>query len=95
MYEYLGECCDDISPCVGSLHNYFYYHLTEEKLAESTAANAALSAQLENIAPQLASLESGLTESRHKLKEEQKLRRAAEQAQDEADQRCIGMDPLG
>ena len=32
-------------------------------------------------------MEGGLTESRQKLKDEQKLRRAAEQAQDEADQR--------
>jgi hypothetical protein len=57
--------------------------LTEEKLADSSAANAALSAQLENIAPQLAALEKALSESRSKLKEEQKLRRQAEQAQDE------------
>jgi kinesin family protein C2/C3 len=56
---------------------------TEEKLADSSAANAALSAQLENIAPQLAALEKALSESRSKLKEEQKLRRQAEQAQDE------------
>ena len=56
---------------------------TEEKLADSSAANAALSSQLENIAPQLASLEKALSESRTKLKEEQKLRRQAEQAQDE------------
>lgn len=56
-------------------------------MAESTAANAALSAQLENISPQLASLESALTDSRTKLRDEQKLRRAAENAQDEADQR--------
>jgi chromosome segregation ATPase len=42
-----------------------------------------LSSQLENIAPQLASLEKALSESRTKLKEEQKLRRHAEQAQDE------------
>jgi kinesin family protein C2/C3 len=62
-------------------------NFAEEKLAESTAANAALSAQLENISPQLASLEQALTESRTKLREEQKLRRAAENAQDEADQR--------
>jgi len=55
----------------------------EEKLADSSAANAALSAQLENIAPQLAALEKALSESRSKLKEEQKQRRQAEQAQDE------------
>lgn len=55
----------------------------QEKLADSSAANAALSSQLENIAPQLASLEKALSESRTKLKEEQKMRRQAEQAQDE------------
>jgi len=55
----------------------------QEKLADSSAANAALSAQLENIAPQLAALEKALSESRNKLKEEQKLRRQAEQTQDE------------
>lgn len=64
----------------------------QEKLAESQSANAALSAQLENISPQLTSLESALTSSRQKLKEEQKLRRAAEQAQDEADQRLREME---
>jgi kinesin family member C2/C3 len=69
-----------------------YTHFTEEKLAESTAANGALSAQLENISPQLNSLENSLNEARHKLKEEQKLRRAAEQAQDEADQRLREME---
>eukprot|EP00980_Cylindrotheca_fusiformis_P004607 scaffold982_cov139-Cylindrotheca_fusiformis.AAC.20 len=57
----------------------------QEKLADSSAANAALSAQLENIAPQLAALEKALSESRSKLKEEQKLRRQAEQAQDEVE----------
>lgn len=60
---------------------------SEVKLSESNAANAALSAQLENISPQLASLETALSSSRQKLKDEQKQRRAAEQAQDEADNR--------
>eukprot|EP00531_Pseudo-nitzschia_arenysensis_P016945 CAMPEP_0116135380 /NCGR_PEP_ID=MMETSP0329-20121206/11158_1 /TAXON_ID=697910 /ORGANISM="Pseudo-nitzschia arenysensis, Strain B593" /LENGTH=1340 /DNA_ID=CAMNT_0003630173 /DNA_START=206 /DNA_END=4228 /DNA_ORIENTATION=- len=55
----------------------------QEKLADSSAANAALSGQLENIAPQLASLEKALSDSRAKLKVEQKLRRNAEQDQDE------------
>jgi len=59
----------------------------QEKLADSSAANAALSAQLENIAPQLAALEKALSESRNKLKEEQKLRRQAEQSQDELEAR--------
>ena len=56
-------------------------------MAESTAANAALSSQLENISPQLSSLEVALSNSRQKLKEEQSLRRLAEQAQDDADQK--------
>ena len=56
-------------------------------MAESTAANAALSSQLENISPQLSSLEVALSNARHKLKEEQSLRRQAEQAQDDADQK--------
>lgn len=55
----------------------------QEKLADSSAANAALSGQLENIAPQLASLEKALSDSRAKLKVEQKLRRQAEQDSDE------------
>mmetsp|Transcript_12148 Transcript_12148/g.13739 ORF Transcript_12148/g.13739 Transcript_12148/m.13739 type:complete len:1345 (+) Transcript_12148:254-4288(+) len=55
----------------------------QEKLADSSAANAALSAQLENIAPQLAALEKALSDSRSKLKVEQKLRRQAEQDQDD------------
>ncbi len=42
-----------------------------------------MSGQLENIAPQLASLEKALSDSRAKLKVEQKLRRNAEQDQDE------------
>jgi kinesin family protein C2/C3 len=76
---------------VYSILTHIYYFLslfsTENKLADSTAANRALSAQLENIAPQLSSLEASLTESRRKLKDEQQQRRTAEQAQDEADQR--------
>lgn len=56
---------------------------TEEKLSDSSAANSALSGQLENIAPQLASLEKALSDSRSKLKVEQKLRRQAEQDQDD------------
>lgn len=59
----------------------------QEKLSESTQANAVLSAQLENISPQLTSLETALSNSRQKLKEEQKLRRAAEQSSDENDQK--------
>lgn len=55
----------------------------QEKLADSSAANAALSDQLENIAPQLSALEKALSESRSKLKVEQKLRRQAEQDQDD------------
>lgn len=64
----------------------------EEKLAESTSANAVLSQQLENMGPQISSLEVSLTEARQKLKEEQKLRRAAEQVQDDTDQRLREME---
>ena len=59
----------------------------EEKLAESSAANAALSMQLENIAPQLTSLENSLTDSRRQWKEEQRMRRHAEQSQEMAEAR--------
>lgn len=59
----------------------------QEKLAQSAAANAALSSQLETIAPQLNSLEQALTDSRSKLQLEERLRRQAEQAQDEAEAR--------
>lgn len=69
-----------------------FHYFTEEKLAESTAANAALSSQLENISPQLTQLETALTESRHKLKKEQQVRRTAEQAQDEAEVRLREME---
>lgn len=64
----------------------------EEKLAESSAANAALSMQLENIAPQLTSLENSLTDSRRQWKEEQRLRRQAEQAQEIAEGRLRELD---
>jgi len=74
------------------LSHYYSISFTEEKLAESAAANAALSGQLENISPQLSSLETALSTSRQKLRDEQKLRRAAEQAQDEADQRVREME---
>jgi len=66
-----------------SLLLLYHFYFIEEKLADSSAANAALSAQLENIAPQLAALEKALSESRSKLKDEQKLRRQAEYSQDE------------
>jgi chromosome segregation ATPase len=60
----------------------------EEKLAESSSANSTLSAQLENIGPQLTSLEKAHADVRAKLQMEQKLRRQAEMAQDEAEDRC-------
>ena len=43
--------------------------------------------QLENIAPQLSSLETSLTDSRRQWKEEQRLRRLSEQAQEMAEGR--------
>lgn len=72
---------------VSSTFSRFLACSAEEKLAESTAANRALSAQLENIGPQLTSLEGALTDSRRRLQDEQKARRAAELAQDESEQR--------
>ena len=72
---------------LGGLFFLYIPVFIEEKLAESTAANAALSSQLENISPQLSSLEVALSNARQKLKEEQSLRRIAEQAQDDADQK--------
>ena len=69
-------------------HTHSTHTHTEEKLGESSAANAVLSSQLENIAPQLASLEKALAETRHKLEQEQKMRREAELAQDEAEARA-------
>lgn len=59
----------------------------QEKLADSSAANAALSSQLENIAPQLASLEKALHDTTYKLSVEQQLRRDAESMQDESQAR--------
>ena len=73
-------------------HTTMFFFNAEEKLAESTSANAVLSQQLENMGPQISSLEVSLTEARQKLKEEQKLRRAAEQAQDDTDQRLREME---
>jgi len=60
----------------------------QEKLAESSAANAALSLQLENMAPQLSSLEKALTDTRHKLEQESSMRRHAELAQDDSEAKC-------
>ena len=65
----------------------YVFQITEEKLADSAAANAALSSQLENIAPQLASLEKALTDTKSKLELEQQMRRSAELTQDEAEAR--------
>lgn len=50
----------------------------QEKLAESSAANAALIAQLESLNPQLSSLEKALQETKQKLETEASLRRDAE-----------------
>ena len=72
----------------------FVFQLTEEKLADSAAANAALSSQLENIAPQLASLEKALTDTKGKLELEQQMRRSAELTQDEAEARMREADCL-
>lgn len=50
----------------------------QEKLAESSAANAALISQLESLNPQLSSLERALQETKQKLETEISLRRDAE-----------------
>jgi len=60
----------------------------QEKLAESSAANSALASQLENISPQLSSLEKGLADTKHKFEEESSMRRRAELAQDESEAKC-------
>lgn len=60
----------------------------QEKLAESSAANAALISQLESLNPQLSSLERALTDSKNKLEAESELRRQTELAQDEAENRA-------
>jgi len=60
----------------------------QEKLAESSAANAALISNLESINPQLSSLERALAESKAKQEAESKLRRQAELTQDEAEARA-------
>mmetsp|Transcript_23736 Transcript_23736/g.36661 ORF Transcript_23736/g.36661 Transcript_23736/m.36661 type:complete len:1384 (+) Transcript_23736:91-4242(+) len=59
----------------------------QEKLSESSLANAALSSQLENIAPQLQSLEKALEDIKTKYDEEAKLRREAEMAHEDAEAR--------
>jgi len=60
----------------------------QEKLAESSAANAALASQLENVTPQLTSIEQALSVARSKLERESASRRKAELAQDEAEARA-------
>jgi kinesin family protein C2/C3 len=57
----------------------------EEKLAESSAANAALISQLESLNPQLSSLEKALSNTKSKLESEASLRRESELAQEEAE----------
>lgn len=59
----------------------------QEKLAESSAANAALISQLESLNPQLSSLEKALSDTKAKLEIESSLRRDAELAQEEAEAR--------
>lgn len=60
----------------------------QEKLAESSAANAALIAQLESLNPQLSALEKALSNAKSKLETESATRREAELAQDEAEARA-------
>jgi kinesin family protein C2/C3 len=67
---------------------HFPHHHSEEKLAESSGANAALIAQLESINPQLSQLETALSDTKRKLDTESTARRQAELAQDEAEARA-------
>lgn len=60
----------------------------QEKLAESSGANAALIAQLENLNPQLSQLERAVSDTKRKLEAESTARRQAELAQDEAEARA-------
>lgn len=60
----------------------------QEKLAESSAANAALISQLESLNPQLSSLEKALSDTKSKLESESATRREAELAQEEAEARA-------
>merc|ERR1719223_2596523 len=60
----------------------------QEKLAESSSANAALIGQLESLNPQLSSLETNLSETKKKHDAESALRRQSELAQDEAEARA-------
>lgn len=60
----------------------------QEKLAESSAANAALISQLESLNPQLSALEKALSDSKSKLDNESATRRESELAQDEAEARA-------
>eukprot|EP00554_Chaetoceros_debilis_P002394 CAMPEP_0194083292 /NCGR_PEP_ID=MMETSP0149-20130528/8887_1 /TAXON_ID=122233 /ORGANISM="Chaetoceros debilis, Strain MM31A-1" /LENGTH=1367 /DNA_ID=CAMNT_0038765669 /DNA_START=178 /DNA_END=4281 /DNA_ORIENTATION=+ len=60
----------------------------QEKLAESSAANAALISQLESLNPQLSSLEKALSETKKRLEAESATRRKSELSQDEAEARA-------
>lgn len=60
----------------------------QEKLADSSAANAALASQLETLNPQLSSLEKSLASTKSDLERERELRRRAELAQDECEGRA-------
>lgn len=60
----------------------------QEKLAESSAANAALISQLESLNPQLSSLEKALSTTKSRLENESSLRRQAELQQEEAHSRA-------
>ncbi|KAI2507836.1 hypothetical protein MHU86_6616 [Fragilaria crotonensis] len=59
----------------------------QSKLAESSAANAALSSQLESMAPQLTQLESALTHTKLQLETSQSQLRHAENKAEECESR--------
>merc|ERR1712071_27723 len=57
----------------------------EKQLSESNRANSTLMAQLENLTPQLSSLEKALAKANSRYEKESELRRRAELDQDEAE----------
>lgn len=65
-----------------------YPNISEEKLAESSAANAALSAQLQHLSPQLTALEAAHDDTRTKLQTESQLRRNAELLAEDSEAKC-------
>lgn len=64
----------------------------QRRLGESSHTNQTLSAQLENVTPQLSSLERALAKANEALSQETENRRRAETRQDEAEARARAAD---